>query len=96
MESAYNLRRKADAAVRAGRFAEAADLYRREAAVYRRNGDLNAAKVEETKADRFTSTIRLFATRREVSGVPCRRTAWKSTSRFMAAIWVPLLTGTNV
>lgn len=61
MESAPVLRRKADTAVRAGRFAEAADLYRREAAVYRRIGDLNAAKVEEMKADRFTSTIRLFA-----------------------------------
>ncbi|MES2459521.1 MAG: glycosyl hydrolase [Armatimonadota bacterium] len=61
MESAPLLRRKADAAVRAGRFAEAASLYRREAAIYRRIGDLNGAKVEEMKADRFTSMIQLFA-----------------------------------
>jgi hypothetical protein len=61
MESAPLLRRKADAAARAGRFSEAASLYRREAAVYRQNGDLNGAKVEEMKADRFTSSIRLFA-----------------------------------
>jgi hypothetical protein len=61
MDSAPFLRRKADAAVRAGQFAQAADLYRREAAVYRRNGDLNGAKVEEMKADRYSSTLRLFA-----------------------------------
>jgi hypothetical protein len=61
METAAELRRKADAAVRAERFAEAADLYRREAAIYRRNGDLNGAKVEEMKAARYTSSVVLYA-----------------------------------
>ncbi len=60
-ESAAELRRRAEAFVRQGRYAEAADCYRREAAIYRRNGDFDGAKVEEMKADRWTSTLRLFA-----------------------------------
>ncbi|RYF55904.1 MAG: hypothetical protein EOO39_37420, partial [Cytophagaceae bacterium] len=59
-DSAPSLRRRADAAVLAGRYSEAADLYRKEAAVYRANGDPNGAKVEEMKADRYSSEIHLF------------------------------------
>ena len=61
MQSAAELRRRADAAVRAERFAEAAELYTREAAIYRKNGDLNGARVEERKADRYRSGVQLFA-----------------------------------
>lgn len=61
MESAAQLRRKAEALVRQGRYAEAAENYRKEAAIYRRNGDYNGAKVEEMKADRWSSSLRLFA-----------------------------------
>ena len=39
---------------------EAAALYRREAEVYRRNGDFNGAKVEELKADRYSSDLQVF------------------------------------
>jgi hypothetical protein len=60
-ESAAGLRRRADALVQQERYAEAAELYRREAAIYRKNGDTNAAIVEESKANRYTSSIRLFA-----------------------------------
>jgi hypothetical protein len=60
-ETAAGLRHLADELVRQGRYAEAADAYRREAAIYRRNGDLNGAKVEEMKADRWSSELRLFA-----------------------------------
>ena len=61
METAASLRRRAEAAEAAGRFAEAADLYRREAAVYRKNGDTEGAKVEDAKADRYSSSVRLYA-----------------------------------
>ena len=61
MESAAQLRRRADQAAAQGRFSEAADLYRKEAAIYRGNGDLNGAKVEEMKADRYSSSVKLFA-----------------------------------
>lgn len=61
METAAELRRRADALVQSERFTEAADAYRREAAIYRRNGDINGAKVEEMKADRYTSDVKLFA-----------------------------------
>lgn len=60
-DNARALRRKADALVGQGKFAEAAECYRREAAVYRSHGDTEGAKVEEAKADRYTSTVRLFA-----------------------------------
>ncbi len=63
METAVSLRRQAEAAVRAGRFAEASGAYRREAAIYRKNNDPNGAKVEEMKADRWASEVRLFAHR---------------------------------
>ena len=61
MQSAAELRRRADALVAAGRYKEAAIAYRQEAAIYRKNGDLNGAKVEEMKADRWTSDIQLYA-----------------------------------
>lgn len=60
-QSAAEWRRRADALVQQGRYAEAAECYRREAAIYRKNGDFNGAKVEEAKADRWTSTLKLFA-----------------------------------
>lgn len=62
-ETAASLRRRADDLVRQKRYAEAATLFRREAAIYRARGDLNGAKVEETKADRYGSDLRLFVHR---------------------------------
>jgi hypothetical protein len=60
-ESAREYRRRAEAFVAQGRYAEAADAYRREAAIYRSHGDTEGAKAEEAKADRYTSSVRLFA-----------------------------------
>jgi hypothetical protein len=60
-ETAAGFRHLAEELVRQGRYAEAADAYRREAAIYRKNGDSNGAKVEEMKADRWSSELRLFA-----------------------------------
>ncbi len=60
-ESAASLRRRAEESVRAGHFSDAADQFRKEAAIYRANGDVNGAKVEETKADQYSSDLRLFA-----------------------------------
>ncbi|MBC8135744.1 MAG: hypothetical protein H8F28_07660, partial [Fibrella sp.] len=59
-ESAVTLRRKAEEAVAAGRYSDAAVLFRKEAAIYRANGDVNGAKVEEMKADRYSSQLRVF------------------------------------
>ena len=61
METAASLRRRAEQLVQAGRYAEAAIAYRQEAAIYRKNGDTEGAKVEEAKADRWTSSVRLYA-----------------------------------
>ncbi len=61
METAASLRRRAEQLVQLGRYAEAAEAYRREAAIYRQNGDTEGAKVEEAKADRWSSSIRLYA-----------------------------------
>ena len=61
MQSAAEWRRRAELLTQQERFTEAADAYRKEAAIYRRNGDLNGALVEEAKADRWSSEIRLFA-----------------------------------
>lgn len=80
MESAAEWRRRAEAFVKQGRYAEAADAYRREAAVYRRRGDLNAAQVEEGKADRWSSEVRLFV------ASPAARPPGSSTRR---ARWEP-------
>ena len=61
MQSAAEWRHRAETLEKAGKFAEAADAYRREATIYRKNGDLNGAKVEEMKADRISSSVQLFA-----------------------------------
>ena len=61
MQSAAEWRRRAEGLARAGKFAEAAEAYRKEAAIYRKNGDTEGAKVEEAKAARLSSGIRLFA-----------------------------------
>lgn len=67
MPDAATYRRQADDAVRAGRFADAADLYKKEAAIYRKNGDVNGAKVEETKAARYESVLQLFLHQRDAN-----------------------------
>lgn len=61
MQSAPTLRRQADQAVREGRYPDAVRFYRAEAAIYRRNGDPNGARVEELKANRWDSAIRMYA-----------------------------------
>ena len=61
MQSAKEWRRRADEYVKQGKFALAADAYRHEAAIYRRNGDTEGAKVEESKANRYASGVRLYA-----------------------------------
>ena len=61
MQSAAEWRRRAELLVQQERFSEAADAYRRESAIYRHNGDLNGALVEEAKAARWSSEVRLFA-----------------------------------
>lgn len=79
-ESAYAWRQKAEAFVRQGKYAQASDAYRREAAIRRRQGDVNGAKVEEMKADRWSSEVRLFA------HLPDGRPA---SSRTALALWEP-------
>lgn len=61
MQTAAEWRRRAEALVAQERYTEAAAAYRKEAAIYRKNGDLNGALVEEAKADRWSSEIKLFA-----------------------------------
>jgi hypothetical protein len=61
MQGPAQLRARADALAAQGRYAEAAPLYRQEAALYRKKGDLDAAKVEDQKADRYSSSIVLYA-----------------------------------
>jgi hypothetical protein len=58
--SAATFRRLADGASAAGFPALAADAYRREAQIYRRLGDVNAALVEELKAGRYRAEGRLY------------------------------------
>ncbi len=58
--SGAEYRKMADRAVSDGRYAQAADYYRKEAAVYRARGDVNGAKAEEIKADRWSSEVNLF------------------------------------
>jgi hypothetical protein len=58
--SATGYRRLADAAAAAGFPAVAAEAYLREAAVYRRLGDPNAAAVEELKEGRYRAEGRLY------------------------------------
>lgn len=80
METAFSLRRRAESFVRQGRYAEAVVAYRREAAVRRRQGDPHGARVEEMKADRWFSEIRLY-----VHGLAAR----PATARRPLAKWEP-------
>ena len=61
MQTAAEWRRRAEALTAQERYTEAAEAYRKEAAIYRKNGDLNGALVEEAKADRWSSEIKLYA-----------------------------------
>ncbi|MGE0495888.1 MAG: glycosyl hydrolase [Vulcanimicrobiota bacterium] len=54
----------AEAAVKAEAFPLAAEAYQREAAIYERSGDANAALVELAKARQYRTEIELFAHRR--------------------------------
>jgi len=58
--SAAEYRRMAERCVAAGDYAGAAENYRNEAAIYRKLGDLNGAKVEEMKAERWSTEIAMF------------------------------------
>ncbi|HEY3414599.1 MAG TPA: glycosyl hydrolase [Armatimonadota bacterium] len=55
-----NWRQTADAGVSERQYAIAADAYRREAAVYLRNGDVQGARAELTKAGRYQVAIAAF------------------------------------
>ena len=50
----------ADQAAASGHYAQAVAAYRSEAAIYRQKGDVEAARVEEGKADRWTTEITLY------------------------------------
>jgi len=58
--SGAEYRKMADKAVIEGRYAQAAEYYNNEAAVYRARGDVNGAKAEEIKADRWASEVDIF------------------------------------
>ena len=58
--SAAGYRRLAEQCVASGQYARAAEYYLKEAAIYRSLGDPNAAKVEEIKADRWATEIRVY------------------------------------
>jgi hypothetical protein len=58
--SASSLRKLADAAASAGFSSVAADAYEKEAAVYRKQGDPNAAAVESLKAGRHRAEAELY------------------------------------
>jgi hypothetical protein len=75
MQGPAQLRARADALVAQGRYAEAAPVYRQEAALYRKKGDLDAAKVEEQKADRYASSIVLYAHLNDAPAPPRRALA---------------------
>ena len=61
-ETARGYRQLADEGVARGDYQQAAEDYRAEAAVYSRLGDVNAAKIEEMKAQRWSTTVRLYTT----------------------------------
>lgn len=58
--TAAEYRRMADRCVSSGDYAQAAEYYRCEAAIFRKIGDVNGAKVEEVKAERWSMEIELF------------------------------------
>lgn len=66
-------RRFADAAAAGGFHAQAAEGYRKEAQVYRRTGDLNAALVEEAKALRHATTLEVYVYRQAREGDGAQR-----------------------
>ena len=57
-------RRLAELHIAAGQFAEAAKAYRQEAAIYRAKGLTDAASIQEAKAARYESEIRLSVVRK--------------------------------
>lgn len=59
-QSAYAWRQAADASVEAGLYGPAAEAYRREAVLRRKEGDPNAAAVEEGKAQRWETQALLY------------------------------------
>lgn len=62
-QTAANWRQLADHAAAAHCYATAADAYRREAAIYRRTGDGNAAQVEELKGAQYATDLQLYVHR---------------------------------
>jgi len=61
--SAAAWRRLAEDALGRGAYAVASEAYRKESAVYRAQGDTNAAQVEESKAARYFTDIALYQRR---------------------------------
>lgn len=61
--AAADWRHLADSAAAAGRFEEASRAYLREATLYRKLGDTNAAQVEELKSARYGTVMELYAHR---------------------------------
>ena len=59
-----NWRETADAAAAERQYAIAAEAYRREAAVYMRNGDVQGARAELAKVNRYQTTIAAFVRHR--------------------------------
>lgn len=58
--TAAGFRKLAEACEAAQRYADAAAAYRREGAIRRKGGDVNGALVEEAKANRWESEVRLY------------------------------------
>jgi hypothetical protein len=65
--NAFGWRQLADALAGAGRYPEAVEAYRREAALYRQRGDADAALIEEGKADGWDARVVLY---RQVAAEP--------------------------
>ncbi len=61
-ETAATYRRTADHCLAAHQYEQAVQNFRLEAAVYRKLGDVNAARCEERKADRWSTTLGLYTT----------------------------------
>lgn len=62
-QTAVSLRAEADSCAGRGLYPRAVVAYRRAAAIYRRTGDPDAAKVLENQADRFDSSVILYVHR---------------------------------
>ncbi len=61
--TAYDWRQLADAAAQAEHYALASQAYREEAEIYRRTGDVHAARAEELKSARYATQIELYVER---------------------------------